>query len=100
MTAAEKRERMRVLGAEGDDVLLDLLLEQAASFILAFTWRDRLPEALSPLQIRLSMILYNRMGMEGESEHTEGDVRRAAAFLPDDLRRELTAYRLARSRAY
>ena len=30
-------------------------------------------------QVRLAVIFFNRMGMEGEREHAEGDVRRAAA---------------------
>ena len=47
--------------------------------------------------LRLAVIFFNRMGMEGESEHTEGDVRRAADDLPEALRREIFSFRLART---
>ena len=63
--------------------------------LLAMTWRQTLPEALESAQVRLAIILFNRMGMEGESEHVEGDVRRAAPCLPDELRREIIAFRRA-----
>ena len=80
---------------EGEVSLLLSLLEDAAALICALTWRQQVPEALKNAQVRLAVILYNRMGMEGEREHTEGDVKRAAADLPEGLRREIFAFRKA-----
>lgn len=80
---------------EGETPLLLSLLEDAGALICALTWRECVPAALQNAQVRLAVILYNRMGMEGEREHAEGDVRRAADDLPDGLRREIFAFRKA-----
>ena len=79
------------------DALLSSLLDDAAALIRALTWRDAVPDELQNALLRLAVIFFNRMGMEGEREHTEGDIRRAADDLPDALRREITAYRLAKT---
>lgn len=80
-----------------DDALLNDLLEEAAQFILGYTGREALPEALQGAQLALAAILYNRMGMEGESARVEGGVSRTVAFLPEDLRRQLNGWRLAKA---
>ena len=85
-----------ILGLPGEtDEMLLAHLTDAKALLLAMTWRQTLPEALESAQVRLAIILFNRMGMEGESEHVEGDVRRAAPCLPDELRREIIAFRRA-----
>lgn len=83
--------------ADASDALLATLLEDASALIRALTWRDQVPEGLENAQVRLAVIFFNRMGMEGEREHAEGDVRRAAEDLPENLRREIFSYRLART---
>lgn len=80
---------------EAPDALLLSLLEDAAALIRALTWREKVPAGLFSAQVRLAVILFNRMGMEGEREHTEGDVRRAAEDLPEGLRREIFSFRRA-----
>ena len=47
--------------------------------------------------MRVAAILYNRMGMEGESSHSEGGVVRTAEMLPEDLKRWLNGWRVART---
>lgn len=90
--------KLRLPDAQGaSDALLQSLLCDAAALIRALTWRDQVPEGLENAQLRLAVIFFNRMGMEGENEHTEGDVRRAAQDLPEALRREIFSYRLART---
>lgn len=79
------------------DALLTSLLSDAAALICALTWRAAVPPELENAQLRLAVIFFNRMGMEGETEHTEGDVRRAQQDLPDALRREICAFRLAKT---
>lgn len=83
--------------AEEENPLLSGLLQDAGALIRALTWREEIPSQLQGAQVRLAVIFYNRMGMEGETEHAEGDVRRTAADLPDGLRREILAYRLAKT---
>lgn len=100
MTAQEMLAQMRIRlpdAAQAPDALLLSLLSDAAALIRALTWRQEVPLELESAQTRLAVILFNRMGMEGESEHTEGDVRRAAQDLPEALRREICAYRLAKT---
>ena len=53
--------------------------------------------ALQSAQVRLAVVLYNRLGAEGEESRTEGDVTRRFSALPEDLRREIFAYRTART---
>ena len=87
--------KLHLPDAQGEDALLSALLQDAASLICALTWRSCVPAPLFSAQVRLAVVLYNRMGMEGEREHTEGDVRRAAEDLPEALKREIFAFRLA-----
>ena len=93
---AQLRLRLPDAG-NGDSDLLLSLLRDAAALIRALTWREAVPPELENAQVRLAVIFFNRMGMEGEREHTEGDVRRAADDLPDALRREIYACRLAKT---
>lgn len=83
--------------ADAPDALLYSLLSDADALIRALTWRDQVPSGLENARLRLAVIFFNRMGMEGESDHAEGDVRRAQQDLPDALRREICAYRLAKT---
>ncbi len=88
--------RLRLPDAENaPDALLLSLLRDAASLICALTWREEIPPALFSAQVRMAVIFFNRMGMEGEREHAEGDVRRSAEDLPESLRREIFSYRRA-----
>ena len=80
-----------------DDALLADLLDEAAAFLRAYTRRGELPPALEDAQVRVAAILFNRMGMEGESGHSEGGVSRTADALPEDLARWLNGWRLAKT---
>lgn len=93
MTAKE-RLAARVEGAA--DAVLEAVLEDARGMILACTGRTELPLALETAQVQLAAVLYNRLGTEGESSHSEGGVSRAMDALPDDIRRQIAPYRLAR----
>ena len=80
-----------------NEELLSELLDEAGAFIRAYTGRTQLPPGLESAQVRVAAVLYNRMGMEGESSHSEGGVSRTAEALPGDLRAWLNGWRLARS---
>lgn len=98
MTDEEMLRQMRLRLPEdeaAEDGLLLSLLGDAAALIRALTWRDAVPPGLANAQVRLAVMLFNRMGMEGEKEHAEGDVRRAAEDLPEGLRREIFSFRRA-----
>ena len=81
----------------GDDLLLNDLIGDAEKFILAYTGRDRVPAALEGAQIAIAAVMFNRMGMEGELRHGEGGAERTAELLPEDIRRQLNPFRLARA---
>ena len=87
----------RRLPGAADDALLKDLLSEAGAFICAYTRRDEAPAALEDAQVRIAAILFNRMGMEGESGHGEGGVTRTAEALPEDLKVWLNGWRLART---
>ena len=87
--------RAHLPGEEVQDGLLSSLLEDAAALICALTWRKEVPPELENAQVRLAVIFYNRMGMEGENAHQEGDVRRSVSDLPEALRKEIYAFRRA-----
>lgn len=90
------RLKLRIPDA-ADDALLEELLSGAEGMILACTGRTELPEALESAQVEIAAMLYNRMGMEGESSHSEGNVSRSAESLPEYLKRQINPYRLARA---
>ena len=80
-----------------DEALLGDLLEEAGAFLRAYTRRDSVPAELEDAQVRIAAMLFNRMGMEGEVSHNEGGVSRTAELLPEDLRRWLNGWRLAKT---
>ncbi|MNC71250.1 Phage gp6-like head-tail connector protein [compost metagenome] len=74
--------------------MLTVLLEDAEADVLGWTNRQTLPIGLDPTVRQLVIIRYNKMGIEGETSHSEGGVSRAFADLPDDLQRTISQYRL------
>ena len=80
-----------------DDLLLADLLEDAEKMILAYTGQRELAQNLTGVQIEIAAMLFNRMGMEGESSHAEGSLSRSADSLPEYIRRQLNPYRIARA---
>ena len=87
----------RRLPDAADDALLEDLLAEAGAFIRAYTRRDEVPEDLEDAQVRIAAIIFNRMGMEGEVSHSEGGVSRTAELLPEDVKRWLNGWRVART---
>ena len=80
-----------------DDALRNELLEQAGAFLRAYTRRNEIPEGLEDAQIHIAAILFNRMGMEGEISHNEGGVSRSAEMLPEDVKKWLNPWRVAKT---
>ena len=80
-----------------DDALLQDLIDAAAGVICAYTGRESVPAALEHMQIEIACMLFNRMGMEGESAHSEGSVSHTAESLPEFVRRQLNPFRLAKA---
>ncbi len=84
----------RRLGDEPSDQLLNDLLLDAQTYILCFTAREDVPEALWPVQVQLAAITYRRLGAEGEQSHEEGGVRMQFDTDMRAVKEQLKRYRL------
>ena len=80
-----------------DEQFLQDIIDAAAGVICAYTGRETVPPALEAAQIETACIIFNRMGMEGESAHSEGSVSHTADSLPEFLKRQLNPFRLAKA---
>lgn len=79
-----------------EDGLLRALLADAEDAILAYLGLDALPAALQGAQAQLAIVYYNRLGIEGETSHAEGGVRRGMEALPKDIEAQIRPWRVAR----
>jgi hypothetical protein len=93
------RMKLRIvpLPAVATDALLQEMIDSAGETILAYTGRSTLPDALVGAQLDLAVIRFNQLGVEGESSHSEGGVSRSISDIPDNIRRILNPWRLART---
>lgn len=95
MLNAEKLKALKLrLPDATNNELLQSLLDEAGAAILAMTNRTEIPAKLDYTQVKLAAIAYNRMGVEGESSHSEGGVSVAIDSMPENIRREILPYRL------
>ena len=92
-----QKERLCARLPDATDAQLELLLADAEGMLLACTGRRALPDALATAQVQLAAVLFNRMGAEGETAHSEGGVSRTMEGLPEEIRRQIAPYRIARS---
>ena len=90
------KRRLPDAGADQEALLADLL-EDAGKWICAYTCREQVPEALEGAQVALAAVLYNRMGMEGETGRDEGGVNRTAQLMPEDVACQLRPWRRIRT---
>ncbi len=82
---------------QAQEALLCEMLTQAGEMIMAYTGRDRVPEALNGAQVRLAVTLYNRLGTEGESIRREGGALMHFEAIPRMIEAQLRPYRLGRA---
>lgn len=81
-----------------DDALISALLAESESRILSMTGRTRMIPPLSPAVRELAVCMYNRMGSEGMSSRSDGEVGISSSFqdIPDTVQQQIQRYRLAR----
>jgi len=96
-------ERLKLATGESGnerDALLAMLLEDAREWMAAYTgradWAADLPFALRGIQVRLAVMLFNRLGIEGMSAADEGGVKRTIETAPQEIIRALNPYRAAK----
>lgn len=98
MTRRQEERALRHLSVSAEDMpeeLRAVLLEGAESTVLALTGRLVLPDALVPLLARMAAARYHLIGMEGEKTRREGSLVVEKDSLPEDILREIRAWRLA-----
>ena len=81
---------------ESDETLLIQLIEEAESYILAYTGRSALPEQLISTAGELAVVAYNRLGTEGDSGRSEGGESYTFDAAPHRIFSILNLYRLVR----
>lgn len=91
------RLRLLLPGQAPEDALLQELLATAEAFMLNYTGRRTLPEALHSAQLQLAVQLYNRLGSEGEQARREGALSLRFEAFPAGLLSQLKAWRLAKA---
>lgn len=97
-----ERVKIRLGGdtAEFSDEIIEDVLESAGSAILARRYPfgvpedvTEVPERYKDLQVRCAIDIINRMGVEGETQHTENGITRIyeknAGWLSESLLREV-----------
>lgn len=97
MTDQEKLAAVVLRLPNAESGLLISLLDEAKAQILSLTGRESIPPQLDWTQIKLAVIAYNRLGIEGQSAYSEGGISLSVDSIPDAIRAEITPYRLART---
>ena len=89
-------EKLKKLTGEKDDELLQILVEDATAWVLAYTNRTRLVSGLDKTVRDLAVIALNRMGTEGEKSRSEGGESYTFEDATKQIYDTLNRYRLAR----
>ena len=96
MTQLE-RLKIRITGNPSTDQELEDILESAKAVILSRRYPfGEFPEDIEPrykdLQIRIAVEMFNKIGAEGQTSHSENGVSRtySSASVSEELLREIT----------
>ena len=89
-------EKLKKLTGEKDEELLQILMEDATAWVLAYTNRTRLVSGLDKTVRDLAVIALNRMGTEGETARTGSGESYTFDDAPKRVYDVLNRYRLAR----
>lgn len=89
-------EKLKKLTGEKDDELLQILMEDATAWVLAYTNRTRLVSGLDKTVRDLAVIALNRIGTEGESARAGSGENYTFDGAPRQIYDVLNRYRLAR----
>ena len=81
-------ERMKIkIGpdADGKDDVLQVLLDDAESYILGYTRRNKEQwlDEFNSTQVKIAIIEYNRLGLEGVQSRSEGSISTALLGVED-----------------
>nr|DAI94015.1 MAG TPA: Head Tail Connector Protein [Caudoviricetes sp.] len=96
MAKSKDIERVQTLTGEKDEDLIEILLDDAETFVLSYTNRTRLKTGLEKAVRDLAVIALNRIGTEGEKSRSEGGESYTFDDAPKQIYDTLNRYRLAR----
>jgi len=94
MISMTEIEKLKRLTGERDEVLLQILLDDAEQFVLSYTGRTRIVTGLEKAVRDLAVIALNRMGTEGESGRSEGGESYSFDAAPPQIYDVLNRHRL------
>lgn len=94
MSGLSARVRALLHGRQPGEALLEELLTQAQQHILHYTGRREVPPELATAQVQLAVVLYNRLGTEGERARHEGGLTLHYEAVPAHILHQLRAFRL------
>lgn len=89
-------ERIKILTGERDEELVEVVLEDATDWVLAYTGRKKMIPELKKTVRDLAVVAINRMGTEGESSRTGAGESYNFDNAPKQIYDVLNRYRLAR----
>ncbi len=89
-------ERIKILTGERDEELVEVVLEDAKDWVLAYTGRKKMIPELKKTVRDLAVVAINRMGTEGESSRTGAGESYNFDNAPKQIYDVLNRYRLAR----
>ena len=89
-------EKLKKLTGEKDDELLQILMEDATAWVLAYTNRTRLVSGLDKTVRDLAVIALNRIGTEGDAARTGSGESYTFEDAPKQIYDVLNRHRLAR----
>lgn len=92
---ARLKRRLQLTSDEKDELLQDLL-EDAKNLVKGCTGRKTLPVLLDGVIVELAAGVYNHLGLEGETSHSEGGVSQGIDGLPKHLKSMLDMYRIGK----
>ncbi len=89
-------ERIKARIKDANEMDLITCLDSARAHLLECTYREEMIPGMESLQVDLAVVLYNRMGIEGEQSHSEGGVSRSmgADDIPQSIRDGIARFRL------
>ncbi|MBR1736369.1 MAG: phage head-tail connector protein [Firmicutes bacterium] len=90
-----KEDIMLLVGADmNDEGIIEKLIDMSEAYIKLYCGLNEVSEEFESVIVQMSVILYNRLGAEGETSHKEGEITRAfAQGMPQNIKDMLDRYR-------
>lgn len=89
-------QRLGVTPDTTESRMVDDLYDDAVAAVLDFTHRDQMIGNMPTYAKQLTVVAYNRLDTEGETERVEGNVSRYfVTDIPEEIQKPLRRYRLA-----